>query len=223
VGFVALLEWVGVTDLDNLDHASGLIMVREAVEELQGQDDLSRQQILQELQPIYDDLLQGGLPIQSLQDFFQRHQGLLARPSQPVGALLEEELRSLAGGLCESEWCTPAYLNVEKAVDAFLEGDAGLLESTLSEMETVLDQAWEPYSQTPIAESEITAESVVGDRLLREGIKEWFQAVECLRALASEDSLESDRDWDEALATAEYANRLLVAVQRFSRRLEDLP
>ena len=212
-----LIRWIGVTDLDNLDHAQGMAMVKGAIEAMEAVDDeptVEMERAFETLLAIHDDFSLGGLPAGPLRDFAERHKELfLAKVGQ--GAGLEEELRALADELEESEWCTGSYLKLEAGVDAFDEGDDAGLASALDDLELVIQQAWESYAGLSIAQSEITAESVAGHGLLQEGVQEWFAALDCARAAARQEA-----EWDDALEMAENANRLLVAVCKFSARTQ---
>lgn len=124
---------------------------------------------------------------------------------------LEKELRTLAADLCETEWQTSAIWELEEALVDFEEsGDEETLLGFLEERRNVLERAQHAYSQTPVLSEEVTAETVVGHRLLAEGIQGWLSAVDCL----------TSGEWDRGLREAENGNRLLVAVQRLHRRVQ---
>lgn len=171
---------------------------------------------LERLESLYEYFLEGGLPAAELQEFFQLYQHSFVEEKVPVGEQLEMELRQMAEDLTEEEWCTGSYLKLENGVQAYLEGDPEPLNQAVEEMEIVLDQAWSPYAESPVADHEITAESVLGHQLLAEGVQEWIQAIDFVREIADG----ADADWQEALDTAQYANRLLIVVERFSQRLQ---
>jgi hypothetical protein len=210
-----LIRWVGVTDLDNLDHALGMAMVKAAIEAMEAVDEDPSEDLegaFESLLEIQDDFLQGGLPANSLRGFADSYKELFTRKT-PVGPSLEDQLRAIADELSEEEWCTGSYLKLEAGADAFERGDEKSLVAALDDLELVIQQAWENYAGLSIAQSEITAESVAGHGLLQEGVQEWFAALDCARA-----ATRGEAEWDDALEIAENANRLLVAVCKFSTR-----
>lgn len=214
-----LIRWIGLTDLENLDHAQGLSMVKAAIEAMEALDEEptpAMEKAFEALLEILDDFSSGGLPAKELKDFSQAHKSLFSPDSKP-GPSLEDELRAIADDLEEEEWCTGSYLKLEAGVDAFEDGDEEALHQTLQGLEAVIQQAWEGYAAISIAQSEITAESVAGHGLLQEGVQEWFAAIDCARAAARDEA-----DWDDALEMAENANRLLAAVTKFSARQQNL-
>lgn len=215
-----LIRWIGVTDLDSLDHAQGTAMVKAAIEALEALDEdpsPALEKAFEALLCINDDFSDGGLPAQALRDFAEQHATLFAKQGNE-GPTLEEELRAMAEDLEEEEWCTGSYLKLEAGVDAFEDGDEEALHGALEDLEAVIQRAWENYSGLSIAQSEITAESVAGHGLLQEGVQEWFAAIDCARAAARDEA-----DWDDALEMAENANRLLAAVTKFSSRQQQAP
>lgn len=172
--------------------------------------------IFDALESIYEDFLGGGVPATPLREFYHRYQSHFVEEREAAGVVLERDLRELADQLSEEEWCTESYLKLERGIHAFLDGNPDLLEEVVEEMETVLDEAWNPYSNTPLGDSEITAETVVGHTLLTQGVHEWIQALDFVRAATEE----ADPDWQSALDAAQLGNRLLIAVQKFNQRLQ---
>lgn len=214
-----LIRWIGVTDLETLDHSQGMAMVKVAIEALEALDEEPSEEMeraFEMLLSIHDDFSEGGVPAQALRDFADRHAPLFTT-GKGEGPSLEEDLRALADGLSEEEWCTGSYLKLEAGVEAFEDGDGEALREALEELELMVQQAWESYAGLSISQSEVTAESVAGHGLLQEGVQEWFAAIDCARAAARDEG-----DLDEALEIAENANRLLVAVSRFSARVDGL-
>ena len=214
-----LIRWIGLTDLENLDHARGMAIVKAAIvamETLDEEPTVAQEKAFEALLTIYDDFSGGGLPVQGLRDFSEQHKNLFLSKAKE-GPSLEEELRAMADDLEEEEWCTGSYLRLEAGVDAFEDGDDDALNKALDDLELVIQQAWDHYSGISIAQTEITAESVAGHGLLQEGVQEWFAALDCARSAARDEA-----DWDDALEIAENANRLLAAVTKFSARQQQL-
>jgi hypothetical protein len=65
--------------------------------------------------------------------------------------------------------------------------------------------------------SEVTSESVLGHKLLSEGLQSWLTALDMIRAALEEDV---ETDWQQVLDAAQEGNRLLIVVQKFSQRLQ---
>lgn len=208
------LRWISFTDLENLNHQTAITMVKETIDALAQDSAGEAKYAHRDLEPIYQHLRDGGIPTAALSAYYEKYAHLLQQKTVASGTALEKELRKLASDLDEEEWCTHAYLAFERGVEAFENGDSAPLSKVIKDMELTLEQAWEPYYQAPIMDYEIKAESVVGHLLLKEGVQEWYSALELARLAAK-----GKEDWDEALAAAEYANRLLVAVQKFEARL----
>lgn len=114
---------------------------------------------------------------------------------------LEQLLLARAGELPEPRWRNPLFDSLVEARD---------LERFVVETEELIDLLWEVYSGTPVVEGEVTTESVVGHRLLRDGMQGWLDALE----------LAARGDREGALAAAEDASRLLAVLQQFSFELK---
>lgn len=238
MSFQAFLRWVGITDPERFQHQTGMSMVKDAMATLRSQNSEQSRELLAALEPIHQHFLDGGIPAKELTEFYVKFEHLIERKELiPAGIQLENKLRQRAEDLPEELWCTQAYLDLEDGVQRFLDGEPEPLDRVLETMESTMEQAWKQYFETPIVESEVTAESVVGHALLQEGIEEWRVALNLIAQAASaawaeeasepnaedtereEESEEELSSWEEALATAQYANRLLVAVQDFSERI----
>lgn len=217
-----LLQWLETTDIDLIEHRSTLAFVDGAVRALDGLSDEEFEaleggkEMLEALEELLHELEGGGLPKEALLGFLHRFR-LTPTDREPVELRMERELRVLAGKLTEQQWCTESYLTLEQGVDAYLdEGDDGPLLDALETMSEVIEQAYRPYREATVLDSEVTAESYVGHVLLREGIEHWLCALELLR----EEDDSGDTDWSEALGEAELGNRLLVAVQFFNEKIQ---
>jgi len=97
-----------------------------------------------------------------------------------------------------------------------LEGDQAGFLATVEKMRARLVEAWVPYVETPVLDAEVTAETVVGHRLLQDGIEGWLHALDQMERAEN-----GEMSFDDALATAEKANRLLVATQRLAHRVAE--
>jgi hypothetical protein len=117
---------------------------------------------------------------------------------------LEQNFRWLAAQLEPEHWRTPAY---EQLILASQAGDLEVLETLRGRFMRV----WEYYLKTPVSEAEVTEETVVGHRLLQEGLEGWLHALDQLEASA----------FGRGLQAAESANRLLVAAQLLSRAVTE--
>lgn len=215
MSFRSLIQWLQVTDLDLAHHEQALAMVEAALEDLDEQEDEDSFEALRTLVPIYNGLLKGSLPADGLREYGERHLEVLREGGEPYGVLLERELRQMAQDLAEPEWRTSSYEKIAWGIDEFLEGRPEPLAQAVAELEAVMEEAWEPYYHTPVADSEVTAESVVGHRILMDGIQGWIDALTATRSAAY-----GEATWEDAVQAAEQANRLLVAVQKFSERIE---
>lgn len=188
-----LLSWVRVSDLEQADVPAVLALVRDALRELEPDE-----QAAEALQAIEEQLLAGHVPVWELQRFAQDFD--VASPQFSECEQLESEFRRIAAELPEEEWRTPRIGEIE----AWLDGAEVDLEAIRA---TVLS-SWNRYQQTPLSADEVTAETVVGHRLLLEGLEGWLEALDALEA-----------EEEGALEQAEAANRLLVAVQKLHQRV----
>lgn len=147
----------------------------------------------------------------ALQEFRQRH----GTPPLSAQERLESELRGIAAGLSEDRWCSGAYRELEQAVEAYLGGGQEEdLTEVFDRLEDRLEQVHQGYLETPVVEREVTVESVVTHQLLQEGLQGWREVLHEWQGEEAEEP-----DWDELLLRAEQANRLLIALQVFERRL----
>lgn len=195
----SLLAWLRITDLENAEPAVALDLVSSALDEIE--DDHPAYAWLVALET---ELESDSLPLRRLQRFCER----FSEPQRPADACqqLEQEYRKLAEDLTAKEWKTSRL----RRIFAWLEGE----DEDLEDLRRSILATWEEYQSISIAESEVTAETVVGHRLLLDGLEGWLEALDLL------ESAESDEQQQEALGVAVYANRLLVAVQRLHQQVE---
>ena len=134
--------------------------------------------------------------------------------SQTDTARVASEIRLIASSLPEFEWLTSSYQEALDACDDFDDGDTESLFEWTGEFSDKLEESWHRYTGLSVVSSEVTAETAVSHALLLEGIQGWYDAVDMLVQAA-----DGDQDFEPALDRAEEANRLLVAVQKYSDRL----
>jgi hypothetical protein len=207
--FQTLIAFLHVADLDTADVLEVRGMVAAAARSLLEDDPR-----LPDLQGCEEELWQGSMPLESLKRLVANWEAYEQPELVPEGVLLEQEFRRAAAELREEEWATDAYQGALRAVEAYEAGDDQALENWSRAMSERLEQAWSAYSEVPVMSDEITAETVVGHRLLKEGFQGWFDAQEMLIL-----AVEEQGDFDEGLARAEEACRLLAAVQKLASRV----
>jgi hypothetical protein len=213
LSFQTLIEWIHVSDLEDAELEQVRPLVRAALESLTDEED-PRREPLQQLEEL---CWEGAVPAEELrrlaadfEDFEEPNDEALLSE----GERLELEFRRLAEEMPSEDWYTVNYKRVLQAVNQCKRGEPGPLERAVIDLGELFEKAWEPYSTTAIAPEEITAETVVGHRLLQEGIQGWFDALEQLEL-----AMNGECEFDEALETAEMANRLCVAVQKLALRV----
>ncbi len=204
------LHWLEVTDLE----LASLEDVRQAVDVVieglkdEGQDG---EEMLEALEALRPGLLETERPWPHLSAFRAE---FLQREMERPEALLEEELRQIATGLPKQRWRTETYIKLEKAVDAFLDGrEEDDLWKILDELESLIVGVAKSYQESTILGKEVTMESQTTHRLLLEGMDLWIETLGCAKD-------EEEPDWDEILAQAEDANRLLAAVTVYNERIQ---
>lgn len=126
--------------------------------------------------------------------------------------VLAELLLNIASEMPRARWYTTLCRDFESMLDRRT-SEAADVAAELQELESSIEGAWEAYYESPIAPEERTAETMVGHRLLVEGLAGWMEAIKLCRAGAPR---------EEAWAVAERANRLLVVVQYQAKRLRGI-
>lgn len=123
---------------------------------------------------------------------------------QNVGVVLETTYRERAAALLDEELDTELWVDLHDAVDLAMAGDFDSALDWLEETQARFQSVWNSYeTNTCVYEDEITAESVIGHSLLKEGVGHWLAALELL----------GEGDLEEVLVRAEFGQRLLVLVQ----------
>lgn len=211
-----LVQWIQLADLEAVDPAQvrGLVReVREAREGLLEEDPLAGL-----LDRIEAELWDGAVPGDALRELAHVWSSEQVPDELPATLLVEEEIRLEAARLADPEWNTTFYLQALQALGDLEGEDVEGFSSHLGAMRERVLQAWELYAQTPLLDEEVTAETTAGHRVLREGLEGWLAALELLEAAAR-----GEAEVLEALELAQVSNRLLVAVQKHSRRLLNTP
>jgi hypothetical protein len=206
MSFHELLEWLEIADLSDYTPEQ----IGDAMDSGLDDADAYGPEVAQELAEIQDSCFRGDVPAARIAAMVAR-QTQSRVDAEPVGVRLERELREAANNLPESVWRTGNYLRVEEGVALAKAGNAEPLEDVLDEMRQVLIEAWAPYLQMPISHEEITAESVVGHRLLVEGFRGWTSGLDLL-----ESALDGEIPWETALARVEESNRKLLVLDHLS-------
>lgn len=202
-----LLSFIDCSDMARTQIRDVLKLVELALDDCDEDDERYPYLVAMEEQ-----LLQGVMPRSRLTSFSVRFPYL--QNAQPLD--LESEFRMIADELPETVWCTSTYIDLEAALDAFDEdGDVlGLLDYLEVRRERV-QQVLQSYASATLLGEEVTSESVVGHRLLTEGLAHWLEAVE----LAQVGLQHGGSSWEGSLEAAERGNRLLMATQKLHRRV----
>lgn len=131
------------------------------------------------------------------------------------GKPLEQRWREKAAGLGLVQLETRTWEDLHKALDAAEAGRLSLVGRWIDTVEETFLATWDEYEQSDVLEEEITAESVLGHRLLREGVEAWLEALALFRANLGHP------DRTGILALAEEGQRLLVVVQVVQLEAQD--
>jgi len=180
-----------------------LALVQFALEECAEEDE--RFPLLAALE---SDLLRGQWPQNRIQRFSDRFPA-------PIQVDLEDEFRQLAMALPDAEWQTSQFLELDARLADFAEDhNQDALLDYLEARQQQLELALSTYSGNLVLPQEVTAETVVGHKLLTEGMRCWLQGVNLLIG-----AVPGGGDEEPGLAQVEQGNRLLIAVQRLNQRV----
>jgi hypothetical protein len=202
--FQNLIHWLNYTGLEDLETEDIRKMLGEAVAELQSAQTEEEREAFFVVHSVLTQLDNQQDPLPGLRFMAERYRRVAEMEDEPHGTALERKVRELASQLTGDAWKAGAYRVLEQA----LLDESTAIDETIDELDRVLSDAWEPYLSTRVTDEEITAETVVGHQVLRDGFSFWFQALDEVELAMTE-----GRGFDEALALAEEGNRLLVAVQ----------
>lgn len=122
---------------------------------------------------------------------------------------LESIWRERADRLTISQLDGRLWRDLHKAIEAASSGRTGAAARWVDAVEEHFLNIWDGYEDSDIWASEITAESVLGHLLLREGVEAWLSALCHFRTGLKKGQL----DQCLVLEEAEFGQRLLVAVQ----------
>lgn len=151
-------------------------------------------------------LLDGELPIAELLQLgrdFPPAMGHL-----PAAERLELEYRVLAAALPRKLWPVRHYVELERVL---LHGSEAELERFVQRLRASLDENWQAYCRDYGVLQTNTAETLAGHLLLTDAYESWLEAL---------DLAEEGARPEEVLSVAEFASRLLVAVEILDRNVK---
>lgn len=210
--FATLLAWIRCTEIEVAEVAETRTLVQSSLDALSFEDP-RRPQLL----TILDCLWQGTIPVDDLLDLADQWEEEVVEELPADVQRLEQEFRDLALGLPSLDWHSRSYGRLLKVLEQLESGAGDGFYEYLDSKRQLLDEAWARYAQTPVLHSEVTAESVVGHRLLQSAIDAWMFALDLL-----EQAAENRQSFRPGLAQAELGNRLLTAVDRLNDRTQAL-
>ena len=234
----SLLSWISVTSFDSIDvfdWDAADKMVKQTLDALENDavswkdDEELIDVLIDRLDEVYESMEKREQAVALLQQFAQDFQAELHAVSLAPGEALEQEFFQLAEQLEAAEWQTPTYQNVANGYANYLKGNPNSLRQALENTWSIIEGARASYQETSVADSEVTAESVVGHKLLSEGLNHWEAALQLLSelpGLSPECNIVQDVEAvknhaREAMAEAEYGNRLLVTLPKFHQRVKN--
>lgn len=184
--FGEFLDWLAGQDLNQLDPDAVLERVTLVLENLQENDPRYAWMAV-----IEDKLLDGVFPKDRLLALAERFPGEQS---------LEGRLRQRAGQATPSQWETESIVRLRDLLEGW-DSEPEELKNYLSWMEERLVQFWSEYEPIESDNSPQELEKVAA-RLLREAYGKWQSALQQV----------GRGDFEEGLALAIAANRLLVAI-----------
>ena len=128
---------------------------------------------------------------------------------------LEENWRSRMESLPLEALESPLTRDLAKALKAAARGKTALVVGWLEQTETRILTIAERYETLPITTEEVTTESVLGHRLLQEGIEGWLEALAAFR-----DGIDSELDETKVREMAWQAQKRLKFVESLKHRHE---
>ncbi|MCA9778700.1 MAG: hypothetical protein KC800_18355 [Candidatus Eremiobacteraeota bacterium] len=207
--FSDLLHWLEFAQLEIAERSDIQKMLTEALDELKSGRTEEHREALFVVHTVLTQLKSDQDPLPGLRFLADRYRRVADKSEEPFGLRLERELREKASALSVAEWCVGAYPVLDEGIQYFVDGFPERLEQALAELDQLLVSAWEPYAGMSVTEEEVTAETVVGHRLLKEGFDQWFKALDEAELAAGQEGC-----FEQALSLAEEGNRLLVAFQQ---------
>jgi hypothetical protein len=207
--FSDLIHWLEYTGVHGLDPQDINKMLHEALTELKAGASEEHREALFVVHTVLTQARSGQDPLPGLRFLAQRYQRVAVKNEEPFGLALERKVREVAQQLEGLDWQVGAFCVLQEALQAHHSQGPDALFAVVQELDELLLSAWEPYRETTVTEAEVTAETVVGHRVLKDGFDCWFQALDEVELAVSE-----SHGFENALALAEEGNRLLVAVQQ---------
>jgi len=132
----------------------------------------------------------------------------------------EELVKNIIKLITEDDILTTNYLDIKDGALNFLSGDIDEDEFTaiLDDMKDIIDEAKEEYDEEYTYTDGWALESATGDRILRQGIKEWEEALDILYdSYLTKDESEIHR----AIKKAYEANKKLIINQKLEEFIND--
>jgi hypothetical protein len=117
-------------------------------------------------------------------------------------------------GLAQLE--SPIWNDLHSALDAAEAGKVAPVARWIEMVEERFIATWESYEAGDVLENEVTTESVLGHRFLRDGAELWLSALGQFK-----DSLAGGLDRGSILAQAEEGQRLLVVMQILEQEADE--
>ncbi len=187
---------------------------QRAVEQLETDDSIDARltdelaESLAEAEEAIADGCDSGPALRRLISLYHRNQ-----ESKPLELRWREKAASLGTIQLESR----TWEDLHKALDASAAGRLAVVSRWIDKVEETFLAIWEGYERSDVLQEEITLESVLGHRLLREGVEGWLEALASFR-----ESLDNFNLKRTAILTqAEAAQRLLMVVQVIEQEAQD--
>ena len=158
--FSDLLHWLDYTGVENLEADDIRKMLNEALDELKDGKTEEHREALFVVHTVLTQLRSGMDPAPGLRFLLERYQRVAEKGEEPESLRLERLYRESAAALERTDWAVGSFVLLADAIQVYLDGDVGGLESTLEELDQLLSSAWQPYETMPITPEEITAETV---------------------------------------------------------------
>ncbi len=200
MSYQELMGWLNLARPEEREPSEVLLLVSGALDEMK-EDHPDYEALLD----IEQELKEGRIP-QAL--LAQLAAGAAAdEPLDEVDRLTREYHR-LAAELQPEQWQSVYYLELSTHL---AESEDEELLDFIDSLRRKLTQAWRKYSRDYALVPGVSAETAVGHRLLEEAHASWMEALQML---------EEGFATDEVLTTAEWAVRLLAAVNHLNKEVQ---
>ncbi len=124
------------------------------------------------------------------------------------GSRLQSSWLRRAEALANEDLETETWIDLQEALELLQQGDVESTESWLEETTANLIAVWHEYENLSILDEEITCETVLGHRFLRDGVEFWLEALDLLK-----EGLTENFDSQTILDRARQGQRRLVLLQ----------